>query len=128
MNLILNPYWALFLLWGDKDVDGLLALLEPVIDRLVLTQNYSERAMPSHILFEKARAIFGSDRVFLESDLQSAITYAMEQCTLLNQLGDGSSAVVVTGSVVTVGQTRTIVHKIARSVGTLDVGSEDGFN
>lgn len=113
---------------GDKDVDGLLALLEPVIDRLVLTQNYSERAMPAHILFEKARAIFGSDRVFLESDLQSAITYAMEQCTHLNQLGDGSSAVVVTGSVVTVGQTRTIVRKIAPSVGTLDVGSEDGFN
>ncbi len=98
---------------GDKDVDGLLRNLEPVIDRLVVTQNYSERAMPVDLLYEKAIAIFGVDRVYKESELQSAITYAMEQCTLINQVSEGISAVVVTGSVVTAGQTRTIVRKIA---------------
>ena len=98
---------------GDKDVDGLLRNLEPVIDRLVVTQNYSERAMPVDLLYEKAIVIFGVDRVYKESELQSAITYAMEQCTLINQVSEGISAVVVTGSVVTAGQTRTIVRKIA---------------
>jgi dihydrofolate synthase/folylpolyglutamate synthase len=97
---------------GDKDVDGLLRNLEPVIDRLVVTQNYSERAMPVDLLYEKAIVIFGVDRVYKESELQSAITYAMEQCTLINQVSEGISAVVVTGSVVTAGQTRTIVRKI----------------
>ena len=98
---------------GDKDVDGLLRNLEPVIDRLVVTQNYSERAMPVDLLYEKAIVIFGVDRVYKESELRSAITYAMEQCTLINQVSEGISAVVVTGSVVTAGQTRTIVRKIA---------------
>jgi dihydrofolate synthase/folylpolyglutamate synthase len=98
---------------GDKDVDGFLQEIEPVIDRLVVTQNYSDRAMPAEVLLQKAIAIFGADRVYLEPDMRSAITYAMEQCTLLNQVSDGVSAVVVTGSVVTAGQTRTIVRTIA---------------
>ena len=98
---------------GDKDVDGFLREIEPVIDRLVVSQNYSDRALPAEKLQAKAIEIFGADRVFLEPDLQTAITYAMEQCTLINQVSEGSSAVVITGSVVTAGQTRTIVRKIA---------------
>jgi dihydrofolate synthase/folylpolyglutamate synthase len=97
---------------GDKDVDGVLHELEPVIDRLVVTQNYSERALPVDELYARALPIFGAERVFKEGDLQSAITYAMEQCTLINQVSEGISAVVVTGSVVTAGQTRTIVRNI----------------
>jgi len=105
---------------GDKDVDGFLQEIEPVIDRLVVSQNYSDRALPAEVLQAKAIAIFGADRVFLEPDLQTAITYAMEQCTLINQVSEGSSAVVVTGSVVTAGQTRTIVRKIAGYDSDLD--------
>ncbi len=108
---------------GDKDVDGFLAELEPVIDRLVVTQNYSDRAMPVDVLLEKAVAVFGVDRVYREPDLQAAITYAMEQCTLINQVSEGISAVVVTGSVVTAGQTRTIVRKISGYES--DAGSEE---
>ena len=48
-----------------------------------------------------------------EPDLRTAITYAMEQCTLINQVSEGISAVVVTGSVVTVGESRAIVRSIA---------------
>ena len=105
---------------GDKDVDGFLQEIEPVIDRLVVSQNYSDRALPAEVLQAKAIAVFGADRVFLEPDLQTAITYAMEQCTLINQVSEGSSAVVVTGSVVTAGQTRTIVRKIAGYDSELD--------
>jgi len=105
---------------GDKDVDGFLQEIEPAIDRLVVSQNYSDRALPAEVLQAKAIAVFGADRVFLEPDLQTAITYAMEQCTLINQVSEGSSAVVVTGSVVTAGQTRTIVRKIAGYDSELD--------
>ena len=97
---------------GDKDVVGVLTELEPVIDRLVVTQSSSERALPVDRLFELAIPIFGADRVYKEGDLRTAITYAMEQCTLINQVSEGISAVVVTGSVVTAGETRAIVRSI----------------
>jgi dihydrofolate synthase/folylpolyglutamate synthase len=109
---------------GDKDVDGFLREIEPVIDRLVVSQNYSDRALPAEKLQAKAIEIFGADRVFLEPDLQTAITYAMEQCTLINQVSEGSSAVVITGSVVTAGQTRTIVRKIAGYESEFDEGED----
>ena len=97
---------------GEKDVHGVLLELETVIDRLVVTQNSSPRALPVDALFAEAVKVFGAERVFKESDLRSAITYAIEQCTLLNQVSEGVSAVVVTGSVVTAGETRGIVRKL----------------
>ena len=39
----------------------------------------------------------------------------MEQATLINQVSDGVSAVVITGSVVTAGSARVILRKIGRS-------------
>jgi len=39
----------------------------------------------------------------------------MEQATLINQVSDGVSAVVITGSVVTAGSAREILRKIGRS-------------
>ncbi len=100
---------------GDKDVLGYLREVEPIIDRLVVTQNSSDRALPVEKLEELAVQVFGRDRVFVESDLKSAITYAMEQCTLVNQVSDGISAVVILGSVVTAGESKAIVRKIALS-------------
>jgi dihydrofolate synthase/folylpolyglutamate synthase len=61
--------------------------------------------------------IFGVDRVYEESDLRTAITYAMEQSALLNQVSDGVSAVVITGSVVTAGESRAILRSISRQRG-----------
>jgi dihydrofolate synthase/folylpolyglutamate synthase len=98
---------------GEKDARGVLQELEPVISRLVVTQNSSDRALPVDELFALAVEIFGPERVFQENDLRTAITYAMEQSTLLNQVSEGISAVVVTGSVVTAGETRAIVRKIS---------------
>jgi len=100
---------------GDKDVMGYLLEIEPIIDRLVVTRNSSERALQVDQLEAMAIQIFGRDRVFVESDLKSAITYAMEQCTLVNQVSEGISAVVILGSVVTAGESKAIVRKIALS-------------
>ena len=63
-------------------------------------------------LYAKAVKVFGTERVYKENDLRTAITYAVEQCTLVNQTSEGVSAVVVTGSVVTAGETRSIMRKI----------------
>ena len=102
---------------GDKDVLGILRELEPVIDRLVVTQSTSPRALSVDKLFDLAVKIFGADRVFKEPDLRGAITYSMEQATLLNQVSDGISAVVISGSVVTAGEARTILRKISVNEG-----------
>ena len=100
---------------GEKDVKGVLKALEPVVDRLIVTKSDSPRALPVAELFAEALMVFGNDRVFKEDDLNSAITYAMEQATLINQVSDGVSAVVITGSVVTAGSAREILRKIGRS-------------
>ena len=100
---------------GEKDVRGVLKALEPVVDRLVVTKSDSPRALAVSQLFEEAVQVFGSERVYKEEDLNSAITYAMEQVTLINQVSDGVSAVVITGSVVTAGSARVILRKIGRS-------------
>ena len=97
---------------GDKDVRGILTELEPVIDRVVVTQNSSDRAMPTDKLYELAVEIFGVDRTYREDNLRSAITYSMEQVTLLNQVSDGVSAVIIAGSVVTAGESRAILRSI----------------
>ena len=112
---------------GDKDVLGVIQELEPVIDRLVVTQSRSDRALPVNHLFELAVGIFGVDRVYKEQDLRTAITYAMEQCTLVNQVSDGVSAVVITGSVVTAGESRSIIRSIAlekNGANSLDLGGD----
>ncbi len=100
---------------GDKDVSGFLKALEPVVDRLVVTKSDSPRALPVADLFAEAIEIFGHERVYKEEELASAITYAMEQATLINQVSDGVSAVVITGSVVTAGSARVVLKKIARA-------------
>ena len=100
---------------GEKDVKGVLKALEPVVDRLIVTKSDSPRALPVAELFAEAVQVFGNDRVFKEDDLNSAITYAIEQATLINQVSDGVSAVLVTGSVVTAGAARVILRKIGRS-------------
>jgi dihydrofolate synthase/folylpolyglutamate synthase len=100
---------------GEKDAKGVLKALEPVVDRLIVTKSDSPRALPVAELFAVAVQVFGNDRVFKEDDLNSAITYAMEQATLINQVSDGVSAVVITGSVVTAGSAREILRKIGRS-------------
>lgn len=99
---------------GEKDVTGILQNLKPVVDRLVVTQSSSTRALPVDNLYNAAVDVFGVDRVYKEANLINAITYATEQVTLLNQVSEGVSAVVITGSVVTAGEARSTLRRIGR--------------
>jgi dihydrofolate synthase/folylpolyglutamate synthase len=109
----LESVFGVLAILGEKDVHGVLLELEPVIDRLIVTQNSSERALPVDQLYEAAIKVFGDSRVFKEPDLRAAIAQTIEQCTLVNQTSEGVSGVVITGSVVTAGESRAILQSLS---------------
>lgn len=89
----------------DKDARGILAGLEPVLAEVVVTAATSPRAMDADELGALATDVFGADRVSVEPSLARAVEQARE---LAEEGGDSGVGVVVTGSVVTAGQTRTL--------------------
>ncbi len=100
---------------GDKDVDGILAALEPVLDQIVVTHNGSPRALEVAALAVKAEELFGPERVVTAETLPDAIETAT---ALVEESGsDGDAAgmsgagIVITGSVVTAGAARTLFGK-----------------
>lgn len=95
----------------DKDHEGLLAAFEPHLAHLVCTQNSSSRSMPAHRLAEAAVAIFGEDRVSVTPRLADAIDQAATLAEAGESLGTsiGAGGVLVTGSVVTVGEARAML-------------------
>jgi dihydrofolate synthase/folylpolyglutamate synthase len=96
--------------FADKDVTGLLDLLEPVAARIVVTQNSSPRSMPVAELAQLAADIFGEDRVTVAATMPDAIEEAV---VLAEEDASGEMSgvgVLVTGSVVTVADARKL-HK-----------------
>ena len=94
---------------ADKDATGMLELLEPAVDELVVTQNSSARGLSADELGAAAVPIFGADRVTVEPRLDDAIEVAVR---LAEDTGDdvlSGTGVLVTGSVVTVGEARTLL-------------------
>lgn len=96
---------------GDKDAEGLLDLLEPVVAELVVTQNSSPRSMPLQELAQLATEIFGEHRVTVADTMPDAIEEAV---VLAESNTDGEHSgvgVLVTGSVVTVADARKLLKK-----------------
>ncbi|MFF0471697.1 bifunctional folylpolyglutamate synthase/dihydrofolate synthase [Micromonospora zamorensis] len=96
---------------ADKDAEGLLELLEPVIDQLVVTRNSSPRAMPTDDLAALAAEIFGEERVSTAEEMPDAIELAValaEEDVPGELSGVG---VLVTGSVVTVADARRLLKR-----------------
>jgi dihydrofolate synthase/folylpolyglutamate synthase len=92
---------------ADKDVAGLLGALEPVLDGVVVTQAQNPRAMPVDDLAAVAREVFTDDRVVVVPDLLDALDQAI--ALVDNPESPGGAGVLVTGSVVTAGQARTLL-------------------
>lgn len=95
---------------ADKDVEPMLELLEPVLAEIVCTQNSTPRSMRASELAEIAAGIFGDDRVVVEPRLDDALERAMALAETAEGYEDavGSGGVLVTGSVVTVGEARLL--------------------
>jgi dihydrofolate synthase/folylpolyglutamate synthase len=92
-----------------KDVAGMLAELEEICAELVVTQHSSPRAMPADELGALAVDVFGADRVSVNPRLGEAITEAIELAEAGPDDALGGSGVLVTGSVITAGEARTLL-------------------
>jgi dihydrofolate synthase/folylpolyglutamate synthase len=110
---------------ADKDVDGILAALEPAFDSIVVTHNGSPRALDTESLALAARERFGPDRVLTAENLRDAIdtaTALVDDAFRDGQADDyldgglvdsqaeafSGTGIVITGSVVTAGVARTL--------------------
>jgi dihydrofolate synthase/folylpolyglutamate synthase len=101
---------AVVAMLADKDAATMLELLEPTVDEIVVTQNSSPRALPVDALAKTAVEIFGPDRVSVEVRLDDALEAAVRLAEQDAGAGGLSgSGVLVTGSVVTVGEARTLL-------------------
>ncbi|MEU3557586.1 bifunctional tetrahydrofolate synthase/dihydrofolate synthase [Streptomyces fragilis] len=94
---------------GDKNVRGLLEAFEPIFAEIVVTQNSSHRAMGADELAAIAVEVFGEERVQVEPRLPDALEAAI---TLAEEEGEfAGGGVLVTGSVITVGEARLLLRK-----------------
>ena len=89
-----------------------MAELSQVIDYLIVSESSSPRALPANELAKVAAQFFKPEQIEIIPELRGAITYATEKATLSNQVNDGVSAVLITGSVVTAGQARSILKTL----------------
>jgi len=95
--------------FGDKDATGILQELEQIVDHVIVTQSSSTRALSSGELEKIASTVFGHDRVFEVSNLDTAIDRAVSDAT--RPLSEDTIGIIVTGSVVTVGEARSYLRK-----------------
>jgi dihydrofolate synthase/folylpolyglutamate synthase len=96
-------------LMADKDALGILQALEPIMNQVIVTTNSAARSMSVKDLEALATQVFGADRVFAQPTLAGAIDKAIKDS--VRPLSDESLAILITGSVVTVGEARTAVRK-----------------
>jgi dihydrofolate synthase/folylpolyglutamate synthase len=93
----------------DKDAAGFLAELEPVVTSVVATTNGSPRALPAAALAAVAGEVLGEDRVEVAPRLDDAIDLAVTRAE--SDAALGGAGVVVTGSIVTVGEARRLLRR-----------------
>ncbi len=95
---------------ADKDTVGLLEAISPHLDHLVATEPDSARALPAEDLAAIGRDMLDPDDVSLASSLADALDLAF---ALADEDGEfvGGVGVLVTGSLVTVGQARALLSR-----------------
>jgi dihydrofolate synthase/folylpolyglutamate synthase len=92
---------------ADKDVRGLLEAFEPVFAEIVITRNSSARAMNTGELAAVATDVFGKNRVSVVPALAGALGTAVARAG--EEFGPTGGGVLVTGSVITVGEARLLL-------------------
>ncbi|GAA1322329.1 folylpolyglutamate synthase/dihydrofolate synthase family protein [Brachybacterium rhamnosum] len=91
----------------EKDAEQILAVLEPLLDQVVVTASSSPRAIPADVLADLARDVFDDeDRVVDTASLPDAIQLAVD---LAEQEGDQFGGVVVAGSVTLAAEVRELL-------------------
>jgi dihydrofolate synthase/folylpolyglutamate synthase len=104
-----DPLVGVIGVMGDKDAEGLLAAFEPHLSHVVVTQNSTSRALPADELAATAVEVYGEDRVTVVPLLADALDQAAGLAEADTGDALSSGAVLVTGSVVTVGEARALL-------------------
>ena len=90
---------------ADKDATGMLEVLEPALDHVVITRSSSPRAMRPDDLGALAVEVFGESRVTVVRDLPDAL----EQAVTLAESDGMGAGVIATGSVITAAEVRMLL-------------------
>ncbi len=93
---------------ADKDVRGILEELEPILEKVVVTENSSPRRLPVADLASVAQQVFGTKRTIRAASLPDAIDVAVGQVE--EDAIFGGAGVLLTGSVVTAGDARHLLR------------------
>ncbi len=102
-----TPLVGVVAVMADKDARGLLEVFEETMSSIVVTAVAStSRGMPADALGVLAAEVFGAERVTVAPRLDDALEAAVAQA---EADGAGSPGVLVTGSVVLVGEARALL-------------------
>lgn len=93
---------------ADKDPEGILSVLEPVLAEVVVTRAPTARALDPQDLAEVAYDVFGEDRVHVVERLDEAVDLA---ASLAESEVERGAAVLVTGSIVLVAEARILLGR-----------------
>ncbi len=94
----------------NKDAVGFLEAIAPVVSQVIVTEPNSPRALPASELARLAIEVLGDERVIIGGDLMASLVEAIR---LADGTGEyGGVGIVVTGSVVLVGDTIRLLTQI----------------
>lgn len=96
---------------ADKDAEGILAGLEPLLAEVVVTRSRTDRAMDVDDLAEIARDVFGEDRVHVAERLDDAIDTAAGLAEADTEEAVTSTGVLVVGSVLLAADVRALMGR-----------------
>ena len=102
-----TPLIGVIAVMADKDARGLLTVFEEIMNQVVITQVASTpRGLPAEELAELAAEIFGAERVRVA---RGWTTPSRRAISLAETDGVGAPGILITGSVVAVGEARTLL-------------------
>lgn len=105
-----GPRVAVFSAMADKNIDGILAELEPAFEAVVVTSIRNERAMEPEEIAEIAIDIFGEERVRVEDELINAIATAVDIAETADPDAIAPASVTVIGSIMLAAEARAILR------------------
>ncbi|WP_248257359.1 folylpolyglutamate synthase/dihydrofolate synthase family protein [Georgenia sp. EYE_87] len=96
---------------ADKDAEGILAGLEPLLAEVVVTRARTDRAMDVDELAEVARDVFGEERVHVAERLDDAIDTAAGLAEADSDEVVTSTGILVAGSVLLAADARALMGR-----------------
>lgn len=112
-NFDFNDLVGVVSMMKDKEVETVLGIMEPILSKVIVTQNsWTSRVMPVDELEKIAVSVFGPDRVIRQDTMPDAIQAAVNEVDSEDELGIGyGHGVVIFGSFVTAGDARILLKE-----------------